>query len=144
MKHTLSDEQIQWLKDNYRLYSNYHLSVKMGVKQYEVENWLRKLDLRKRASKTIPLTDDQKVFINGSYQRMTAKKMAKELGIAACRVRNYMRKSKLFKWRKPDANPAPPKQIIPYHKPKQTFTRPPATYSAGQEATIDKYLKLDI
>lgn len=141
---TPTPEQIQWLKDNYRLYSNYHLSVKMGMKQHDVEYLLRKHDLRKRASKIIPLTEGQKKFIEDNHQRKTADKMAKELLIAACRVRNYMRKNKLFKWRKSNANPVP-KQIIPYNQQaKVEHVRPPAEYSAGQQSTIDKYLKMDI
>lgn len=144
MKHNLLEDQVTWLKNNYRLYSNYHLSVKLGVKQYVVEYWLRKFDLRKRKSKISPLTEDQKAYIKDNYQRSTAEKMAIELGIAVCRVRSYVKKNKLYKWRKPDASPTPPKHIIPYNKPEKTFTRPPATYSAGQEATIDKYLNLDI
>lgn len=138
----ITPDQEAWLKSNYRLYSNYHLSVKLGVKQYTVENWLRKFDLRKRQTKVKPITEDQKKFIIDNYQKMTAEKLASKLNIAVCRVRNYCKRNKLLK-RRSELESLESK--IHYDQPAQpAYVRPKGEYSAGYEATIEKYLNKDI
>lgn len=40
--------QTEWLKDNYRLYSNRHLAEKLSIPENRLTFWLKLLGLRKR------------------------------------------------------------------------------------------------
>lgn len=51
-------DQVEWLKNNYRLYSNFHLAEKMGVTEHRVQHWLRLYHLRKR--KLVPRAQSNK------------------------------------------------------------------------------------
>jgi hypothetical protein len=94
------------------------------------------------SKKKLLYTSDQKQFIESNYQTMTHQAIATELNIKVNTVRRYCYKHKLHKFRKENANPEP--KVIIRPKEKQSHIPPPAEYSAGHEATIEKYLKMEL
>lgn len=91
--------------------------------------------------KKYPLTLEQQLFIKDNYKLFTHQVLADKLVVPVTIIRNYCSKNKLHKSRTKDKNPEP-KKIISYNPPvKAKHVPPPATYSIGWEATIDKYLK---
>lgn len=55
-----SQEQEAWLKDNYKMYSNYHLSVKLGISQRMLSAWLKHFGLSKRMITRDPLASNKR------------------------------------------------------------------------------------
>jgi hypothetical protein len=135
-------EQEAFLKEFYRMYSRYHLAVKLGITNKQLTELLNYLGLKKKkdAKKTM-LTDEQKEFINENFIKMTHEKLAEQLFVTPATVRNYCFRKGLKKNGK-DKFTSPPKEIIRYSPPETpAIERPKGEYSSGYEATIEKYLK---
>jgi len=138
---TPTPDQAAYLKAIYKHYSRYHLAKKMGITEKDLDGMLRYLGLKKKQP---PLTEDQETFIKDNFYKMKHSEIAKELGVTDSRVQNYCFRHNLKKTGKHKFIP-PPKEIIRFDPPVEVkHEKPPATYSAGRENTIDKYLKKEI
>jgi hypothetical protein len=138
-------EQEAFLKEFYRMYSRYHLTVKLGITNKQMTELLNFLGLKKKKdARRSFLTDEHKIFIDEHFHKMTHEKIANELSVTPSAVRNYCHRKGLKKTGK-DKFSKPPKEIIPYTPPAQpVYERPKGEYSSGYEATIEKYLKKEI
>jgi hypothetical protein len=138
-------EQETFLKEFYRMYSRYHLTVKLGITNKQLTEILNYLGLKKKKdAKKSFLTDEQKEYINEHFHKMTHEKIAERLFVTPATVRNYCFRKGLKKTGKDKFTP-PPKTIIPYNRPVEpVYVRPKGEYSSGYEATIEKYLKKEI
>lgn len=87
-------------------------------------------------------TPEQQRFIKKNYKTMKHKDIAKELGISLSRVQNCCRYNRWLKYGDDKASIQPKEIIRPAKKKKRE--RPKAEYSSGHEATIEKYLNMEI
>jgi hypothetical protein len=55
-------DQKQWLKDNYKLYTNANLADKLGIPEHRLTLWLRLMGLKKRRS-------DRKFIVKPVYKK---------------------------------------------------------------------------
>lgn len=140
-----TQEQQTWLKEYYRMYSRYHLAIKLGISEKVLSEWLTHLGLKKKKdAKRVVLSDEDKKFIENNFHNLTHEKIAQQLNVKVGVIQRYCAAKRLLK-KGPDKYQPPPKKIIPYKAPvKPQYERPPTTYSAGYDATIDKYLKMDL
>ena len=134
-------QQETWLKENYKLYNRVHLSKHLGIKQTDLDIWLKNLGLKKRDGKAIVFTEEQKQFIKDNYQTMLYEDIAVALNLSLHSIHGYCFRHG-FKKKGRDRVIPPPKKIIPY-KPEAAMNRPPAIYSnRDREQVIDYYLNL--
>jgi uncharacterized protein YjcR len=87
-------------------------------------------------------TPAQQRYIKKHYKTMKHKDIAKELGISLSRVQNCCRYNRWLK--NGDNKPNVLAKEIIRPATKKQHVQPKAEYSAGHEATIEKYLKMDI
>lgn len=94
------------------MYSRYHLAVKLGVSEKELDAMMKHLGLRKKKdAKRITLSDEQKLFIDENFYKKTHQQISDELGVTVSSVRNYCFRRNLKKTGK-DKFTSPPKEII--------------------------------
>jgi hypothetical protein len=130
-----------FLKEFYRMYSRHHLAKKLEITEKELDGMLRYLRLRKKSK---DMTDEQKEFIKENFHKMRHADIAQKIGLTTSMVQNFCFRHNLKKTGKNKFVPAP-KEIIRYNPPVEVkHEKPPANYSAGYEATIEKYLKKEI
>jgi hypothetical protein len=88
------------------------------------------------------ITPAQHAFIKKNFKKMKHKDIAKETGLSISKVQDYCR---VNRWLKNGDNKVnePPKEIIRPASKKQ-HVQPKAEYSSGYEATIEKYLNMEI
>jgi hypothetical protein len=134
-------EQQTWLKDNFRMYSRYHLGKNLGIDQKTLTIWMNKLGLKKKQdARRSALDDEAKKYIRDNYHKMTHKAIAEKLGVTMSVVHMYCFRNGLKKTG-PDKVQHVPKEIITYKQPVK-YERPAAKYD--NENAIDKYLKMDV
>jgi hypothetical protein len=94
--------------------------------------------------KKLTLLPEQEQYIKENFRNYTHLALADKMGLKVNTVRKFCDNNKLKKNRKTDANPEP-RKIVPYNPPEKVkHVPPPAVYSSGWEATIEKYLKKEI
>jgi DNA-directed RNA polymerase specialized sigma24 family protein len=130
-----------FLKEFYRMYSRYHLAKMLSITEKELDWMLRHLGLRKKSK---DMTDEQKDFIKENFHKMKHADIAQKIGLTVSMVQNFCFRHNLKKTGKNKFVPAPKEIIRDTPLVEAKHEKPPAEYSAGWEATIEKYLKKEI
>src|ERR1044072_6520552 len=105
-------EQEEWLREFYRMYSNYHLLVKLRIANELLSKWLKDMGLKKKKdAKKSTLTDEDKEYIKDNFHSMTHEGIAVKLGVTSSAVRMYCFRNNLKKKGSEKFIP-PPKKII--------------------------------
>lgn len=136
-----SPEQETWLRNNYRMYSRYHLAKHLGIVDSVLSTWLKDLGLSSKHQ--INMSDEHKDFINDNFLKMTPEEIAVQLGLTVMKVKKFCARNGLNKIRHEylaSLNPKPVKKIIAF-EPEVKPSRPRADHTnMSREQRIDYWL----